>query len=763
MLVLFMFVIIDRNPRQCFWYCSEVKEDFIKIHLSLSLLFEISDHFKYRETSIDRFLENLRGLVFPWIYSYDVTSHEMIAHTDLSCFDTDKISRDNLLLAWRTKMGFDKRELFMVSDEVPVMQRILNGILISHSDLIMIFSDRHNLRKEIISPESYILKFQHNEKLCVLVFYVGNMIAKNLKRLIIARRSCILKLNLTATSIPLHSGACDGFDNFWMILKKVTAESGYEFSEMGRAEIQRDAIAYEFQHGVEAPKILGISGAFKLKNQTEFTSAGSTLEALTSCRKAGRLTHRRNEEKFMTDYAKPGVSYQNTQINYADIANIEKARAATKSLRSYSSVTLAIEFFKHRENIVPLLNAYRQMIKQRGKFGKDDRIIILEDGSDDGSFEVLLQNLYGPSEMIICMNNVHEIRAYSRSLRISQTDIWVMLQDDDLPVVSQKISENWLENALKMFDAYPSLGGISLLCSYTSAYVYGNTWGHCKAREGVPTIDPCTGVEFMFAVSGDSSPLFYRRSAIEESGGLLFSWSFPIQVQKDYFSFSVEDSYSYMVGAEAEVAFRMWRNGYTWGSMRAPGIIRSFGGKSTYHGIERKKALDTDLPPKMKWRRYLLWRQNRRMKAETARLYPYAERNKISLAVEDLNKMLLCRRPKGVRYCSIFRPYIPRNSVEYGKTPMKNVELNEILRKVSLRYQCPLDKLAVVSDSEMLADRKLFGNRPWPGGKGHWLRCKYSVNDPYWWMGERYIVNEIIEGWIPSWCVPFLNLPEVEV
>ena len=134
----------------------------------------------------------------------------------------------------------------------------------------------------------------------------------------------------------------------------------------------------------------------------------------------------------------------------------------------------------------------------------------------------------------------------------------------------------------------------------------------------------------MFALSGVSSPLFYRRSALEESGGLLFSWSFPIQLQTDNFSFSAETSYSYMVGAEAEVAFRMWRNGYSWGSMRAPGIIRSFGGKATYHGIERTKAPDTDLPHKMKWRRYLLWRQNRRMKAETARLYPFAERKRIS-------------------------------------------------------------------------------------------------------------------------------------
>ena len=763
-----MLVIFEQKLRLYFFHCSEAGKQakFISIHLSLSFLFEISANFKHSESTIDHFLERLRGVISPWIYSYDVSSHEIIAHTDLNCLDTDKFSRDKLLSSWRTKLGFDKREIMLVSDKVPFMQRILNGILISHADLVLVLSVRHNLSDKRVSLEDYVLKFQGNEKLCVLFFDIVNKRAATLERMFIVRRSCILKLDLSNILNSASPGMCDGFDDFMTALKRIVIESGYEVSVLGRAEFQRKANIFKYQIRMKTTRIMGMSGIFELKNHTEFTSAEDTLKTVTSCKeqlwpKFSAL--QKKKENLFTDYAKPGVSYLNTGINGEDNAKVEKIRTATRELRSKSSVTLAIEFFKHRENIAPLLTAYRKLIAQRGKYGRSDRIIILEDGGNDGSFEQLLKMLQGPTEMIICMNNIHEIRAYSRSLHISSTDIWVMLQDDDLPVTSPQIGENWLENALKMFDAYPSLGGISLLCSYTSAYVYGNTWGHCKASEGVPTIDPCTGVEFMFAISGDSSPLFYRRSALEESGGLLFSWSFPIQLQTDNFSFSADTSYSYMVGAEAEVAFRMWRNGYSWGSMRAPGIIRSFGGKATYHGIERNKALDTDLPHNMKWRRYLLWRQNRRMKAETARLYSFSERKRISVAVEELNHYLICRRPKGVRYCSIFRPYTPRSSVEYGKTPMEDVVFYEILRKIQVRYRCPLDKLAVVDDKEMLADRNLFGNKPWPGHKGNWVRCRYNANDPYWWMGERYTANDSMEGWIPSWCIPFLNLQKIEV
>ena len=82
--ITFVLVIFERKLQMCFFHCSEEAEKqakFISIHLSLSFLFEISTNFKHSESTIDHFLERLRGLISPWIYSYDISSHEIIAAT----------------------------------------------------------------------------------------------------------------------------------------------------------------------------------------------------------------------------------------------------------------------------------------------------------------------------------------------------------------------------------------------------------------------------------------------------------------------------------------------------------------------------------------------------------------------------------------------------------------------------------------------------------------------------------------------------------
>jgi len=218
-----------------------------------------------------------------------------------------------------------------------------------------------------------------------------------------------------------------------------------------------------------------------------------------------------------------------------------------------------------------------------------------------------------------------------------------------------------------------------------------------------------------------------------------------------------------MVGAEAEIAYRMWRNGYMWASMRAPGLVRSFGGKSTYHGIDRSKALKTDLPSPMKWRRYMLWRQNRRMKLEHIQTYSFEERQEIALEVESMNKKLICRRPIGVKRCSLFRPEVPRTSLEIGKISLEETAFKAILDSVTEVYSCPIDKLAVVSDAEIRDDRGLFKNRPWPGNQGSWVRCVYVPGSIYWYQGTRYMTDRSgeIKGWIPSWSQSYLGLTKI--
>ena len=152
------------------------------------------------------------------------------------------------------------------------------------------------------------------------------------------------------------------------------------------------------------------------------------------------------------------------------------------------------------------------------------------------------------------------------------------------------------------------------------------------------------------------------------------------------------------------------------------------------------------------------------MKSELVYRYTFAERTEISKVVENLNRKLICRRPEGVEKCSVFRPQKPRTSIEYGKVPLSDKAFKLILKENVLLYSCPLDKLAVVSDHEMYGDKGLFSNRPWPGNKGNWVRCKYEENSVYWYQGISSIVKsrEELKGWIPSWTIPYLNLSKLK-
>ncbi len=159
----------------------------------------------------------------------------------------------------------------------------------------------------------------------------------------------------------------------------------------------------------------------------------------------------------------------------------------------------------------------------------------------------------------------------------------------------------------------------------------------------------------------------------------------------------------------------------------------------------------------------MLWRQNRRMKLEHIQRYSFEERKEISIEVERMNKKLICRRPIGVKKCSLFRPEAPRKSVEVGKVALEETDFQAILNGVAEIYTCPIDKLAVVSDDEIRGDRGLFGNRPWPGNKGSWIRCEYVAGSVYWYQGKRYVIrrNGEVKGWIPSWSQSYLGLKKV--
>lgn len=69
----------------------------------------------------------------------------------------------------------------------------------------------------------------------------------------------------------------------------------------------------------------------------------------------------------------------------------------------------------------------------------------------------------------------------------------------------------------------------------------------------------------------------------------------------------------------------------------------------------------------------------------------------------------------------------------------------------------------MVLDIEMIEDKDLYTNRPWPGNRGSWVRCEYTKGQTYWFQGSPNLMQypEANKGWIPSWTVQYLGLREL--
>ena len=147
-------------------------------------------------------------------------------------------------------------------------------------------------------------------------------------------------------------------------------------------------------------------------------------------RKVKESGGRSKAPKYTTKFAQSGHSHVNSKVNDADMRAV---KMTPKLPEPALTATLAIEFYKHKDNVVPLLRGWRKIMNSRVNDAGGDRLVFLDDGGHDGTFEILLDTLEGPRESVYAMNNLAEIRAYTRSIHSARTDLWLMLQDDDLP------------------------------------------------------------------------------------------------------------------------------------------------------------------------------------------------------------------------------------------------------------------------------------------------------------------------------------------
>lgn len=212
-------------------------------------------------------------------------------------------------------------------------------------------------------------------------------------------------------------------------------------------------------------------------------------------------------------------------------------------------VSLIVQFFNKRPNIKSIINALR--------LTSAEELIVIDDGSSDGSYEDWMKYLDKPNDFLLRCNDLFEVKTYDRAIGMAKGEFVCLLQDDDIPPDNNA----WVEQALTLFEALPDLlilggrEGLDFLMpdpvipnqepTYSRTGDIGDWPGLFKNRiYGTPHyIEPKSSLPFMFTTSVNRSPTFLRRKQFLELGG----------INQDYAPFQFDDD---------EAGARAWLAGY---------------------------------------------------------------------------------------------------------------------------------------------------------------------------------------------------------
>src|SRR5262245_26481236 len=118
--------------------------------------------------------------------------------------------------------------------------------------------------------------------------------------------------------------------------------------------------------------------------------------------------------------AEVAITPQQVNSRKQRIAELSRAFPYT----SDANASLIVLSFNHKGRVSELHRRMRRTSAQE--------LIVCEDGSWDGSLEEWDTLLTRRNDFLLRSNDLHEIRAYDRGIRLSSAPIVCLLQDDDL-------------------------------------------------------------------------------------------------------------------------------------------------------------------------------------------------------------------------------------------------------------------------------------------------------------------------------------------
>ncbi len=225
---------------------------------------------------------------------------------------------------------------------------------------------------------------------------------------------------------------------------------------------------------------------------------------------------------------------------------MEKKKRSTDQYNLNPKVTVIVQSFNSESS------TYR-IIKNLIQIKEIEEIILIVDGSIDKTIEKCIPLLEKKNHFILYCNDIFEIRAYNRAMRMAFGEYIVLLQDDDMP----PIDGDWVREAVRIFDAHPEIGilggrnGLWLNPIDPAEYTDGKFTFNAKTKlaetKGLLSYYVFNAfdlkVDYKLVMAVNRAPMWIRRDLLLKIGYL-------------------DESYAPLMCDDIEISLRAWQNNY---------------------------------------------------------------------------------------------------------------------------------------------------------------------------------------------------------